>query len=721
MKAGVNEMISAFLCLAVMNGHLDSVTLKTPAVPLAKVLAEISSQTGVPHRITGPSHLQFVYMKVDNLSAERTRDALAKVTRGSWKLINGSWHLSRTDPATIKDQLYIRKITEWRDKIKISDALDAAGIEAALEESVVLQKRAETDSTAYFKLEKLESQVPEVRLFQRLIKSLDLKHLTSIKDGERIVFAIKPTTLQHAADKSSPDFLAQFWKEQQLHIEVLEKTYPKELRSSWPGSEVENPLIDNFAWIGTNRPPAEFHLAAARNGDLLSFDLCVYDDQGEVHFRYTPNSGVDLETFVSAMAERDTISEALTALNQPLHLDEVDESLLGKFTYMLVPKFAEVYGVKLSSITEEETDILLRSNTEDLLSRWPSKILDQLAETTGKQVIAVMSDEALLKPYLTAKISGKATLGQAIGHSFGFSGRSAEGYSESADLITITPSDSSLTDYSHYIRSHSAELFRAIYNQQDVIGKLANLAAASESTNQIMFPRLAAEVMGDTTVSDSDDYKFGMLKFFGQLSAEERRMAQEKTISISLKAAPPRILSALTELVLHSKANPFHLRSPEALPSFNETIETRSTFEREPTVWFSLEALADSYLTLSVKEEEKILFRSQKNVFSADYGNVSQILAGQQLSGSNNTDELQGFYNGSYTELRLKLVFQSKKSVAWRTHFYSVSTKGKKMGLDELPGELKEKIRSMTESKLEWMKKNQNSDGSTGTKAPPLN
>lgn len=711
-------MTPAFILLLAMPIQEPKVTLDLPATPLTKVLAEISRQTGTSHRIAGPTHLQFVYVKVADLSLSRTREALARVTDGSWKEVNGVWNLTRRDSKLVADLEFQIRVKEWDSRLLAPGDVDSAKMEANLRQSVTLAQNITRDPGTWQKLNDLEEHRPEVRLFRSLIRSLDLKHFVSITEGERRVFALKPTSLQQPSSANSKELVANFWKERLLHLETLERLYPEDIRDTWPDSEIENPLIDPYSWIGTKLPPTDFHLAVKRSYGLLRFDFCTYDANGSVHFRYITNSGRNATDLYNEFESIGKLPSSLDSLNQPLAVTEEDRSLSMKFVSALVPEFAAAWNIKFQKPNQNEKDILLRLDRQDLLSKWPSRMLDQLAEVKKKQVVAVLHDEAIFGAFLMSIMSGKQTLGLAIKGSFGMTDKELSGYSEDEDLITIRPSIQ-LTDSAdvYFDRFRAGELVRSVENQNIVLEAIAKLAAFSRSLNQTRIPLLAAEILGDTTASQVQDYNFEILRFYGQLSAAEQKVAKEGGLSFSLNRTSPNILAALQKLILETDVYHFHVKSAELDPTGNINREEVTIYEREPTVWLSNIDFKNCHLKLSILEERHLLFRSNDGIYPARYGNVPRILANQELNPKVQKHEEQGFYNGVSRTLDLRLILPDKRAKVWRAYFHSVDPKGLKLSLEDLPSALKEEIKRSKANELDWQKKNQ--VGGDGAKPPP--
>ncbi len=185
----------------------EPISVEIEPMPLPKAAKELAKIFGAPVKVVKTLEPSTLAVYAPSTTPEELRSKIAATYNATWTLREGVWYLDQTTEQ-MRTEAAIeleRRKTAVRSMLEKARKATAAQKPFTDTEARALYNQLKDltkngikrdDMATYQRLEQFESRGPEKRLMERLLSKLTDEMFLSVPEGERRVFALKPTAVQ---------------------------------------------------------------------------------------------------------------------------------------------------------------------------------------------------------------------------------------------------------------------------------------------------------------------------------------------------------------------------------------------------------------------------------------------------------------------------------------------------------------------------------------------
>lgn len=644
------------------------ITAELRTVKLAAAVAELEKLTGVPHKLAGANPDQFIYINVKGLAASRVREGIARVARGEWKVIEGAQVLITEPWSKAIDEAYAKNAT-WRieharkrhktldSKKLISDYV--ARVHGVSTSSAI--KEAHWDWT---------EGTPAARLLHNLLGALASKDLTQLKYGERKVFSLHPTSLQSKLPDAAGSAFSQFLAENR-EFSVLASANPNL-------AQHPNVLNQNAGFIDpdVHGVPRHLLLTAVRQATDVYLTLRVFNEKGDIVALQTQllvSSSFD--DFEGAKGELFKVIPSTTLVKLSPQETEFNEKFL-----QAVRSQRGKPGLKLSPdafVAERLKNLAVN----DILLKGPTEVLDQVVSSTGKNLIAKVTDAnfTVLTFFSRRRELTLSSLLQEVYNSAGY--EDGESLQVKNDLITLRPHPEDVGYGKGYFnRTAASTLINRARTGSVGHAEVAVLCAAHEAYDDTFLPQTFRGIFNSTGGFLLNGEDFDLLKFFGLLGQDLRESAAQSEISIPWHSLAGSQLDQARRLLLWS----------------GQSLNGSKNLNHEVTQGLASANLAQAVVKVSLKKTSHWLLESEKfrsPLRVASPALVSGLLSPEVIKAGQGIENYD-FFLGAEEVLLVTFDFGQLGKISHRLDRIELLPDSKAMKYSDLPDDFKKAVKN---------------------------
>ncbi len=516
------------------------ISLDLQTVPLSSVVFELERQTGQKHLLTGSNSGQMLFVKVDSLPASRVRDSVAWAARGVWKEVDGVQVLT-TEPWTKSfDDAYARIIKRSKEyaSATLSSQPDWPKFIARHADPSAGEAEARAAGTEW------AEGTPLGRLLKELYALLPEKDLASIKEGERRVFSLAPTSLQFGFPQGAWQAFSRF-QAVNRQFSLIASRYPK-LNQDRRTYAFNAGFVDPDVY----GEPRHLLLIVKRTEGRPDVQLKLYNQDGEECASQSPSldmpSNPDEQrhnplTKLLGAAAPQKLSPNEAEFNQKLLTDVLGHGRLPGARF------------QPDKLIADRLDALAK---HDLLTFGPTELLAQLGKVSEKNIVAKVSDTNLFSLlFFPRRIgNGLAVLLERTYSRGG--GNEDDAIQVEPDLIKLRPDSFGYGSQSGYFnRSITAASLGQAKLGKLRIDQLSQMCAAHQTSDDSFLSQLFLGIFSSQRGKVLEEDEFELLKFYSSLPLEVRLAAKGSGATVSWRSLTPSQLAQINRLILWSGQN----------------------------------------------------------------------------------------------------------------------------------------------------------------------
>ena len=368
---------SLLLSFAVGHQTAKPITIELPVCTVGKVLESIGEQTGEKFATSGAVRDDFVFVKVKDFDSELLLQRLAKLVDGKWLSGNGVRTLTAPENFDSESDLaFQRSIQSWMNNIQKKNGKQGDLNAVATELDEVQKKLQDGGPTVWEKMQTLQAELPIAQFYNRLLIEM-APQIMKIKEGERVVFSLNPTSLQLPIPANA-DTLATYRRNYFEFREILLKKGLINLENT--GVYYGNALSQ----YGAVDPPQNFIITVTRTMDNATAEIKFWDKDG--NFTINDNLGNWQNNSDPLGQGPDNPLKNMTQLVEPPK-GATDYAPLVELMMGRVSKPGQNY--------EESAAKICDFVKNDPLAVVPTDVLQQYSKAVNKNVIAYVPDTAI--------------------------------------------------------------------------------------------------------------------------------------------------------------------------------------------------------------------------------------------------------------------------------------------------------------------------------------
>lgn len=695
-------MLTLSLLLAFPVQDDAKVTLDLPISPLPAVFKHLQDQTGYGYQVNGPNRNQQIFVRVKDMPSAKLREAIAKVTDGTWSQAGGVWSLNTKNEVSVQDAAFRKSITAWFAKQKPVQAIDRAGLEATLKRSAELAKQAENDSKKMTELQALGRQAPKSRLISRLILGIGLNEVLSLGSKERRVYAFNPTSLQRPLPGNAAAALNEFKREHAEYMDSVSRLFPANLDddidfNGW------NPLIDPYRHEGKKPPAATLMFAIKRNRGSVSYELMVFDAKGARTDSEGGAFGPEFDDMMEGQEPNEMFHQGLVDLKMPVALKDEDKIFAKDLKDHI---FGNLMGTDQTPepVSKITIDRLLNMDKVDPLTFGPTQMLQQFADVKKKQVVAKVTDLAIFSVALGLDMDQDPTLSTAITLSLGGLMKGSDGYEESEDLVTLKPSQSQMMPFPIEMdRQATARFLRSVASDADMLETISSLAASVDEAEDIQLPILLSMLFSGDAGQFFADQHFDLLKLYGQLNPAQKNIARQNGLTLALSTMVGPMAQHTRQMLLSgNQGNSMPSEMPASVPDSEDDSSISSfdyyggSYNDEITVKLANVPASSGRVTVKLTSKEELFILSGATRFGgsqvANPSTVAYYMVYSEQNPNVSYMKVNGFSYGTQQTLGVTFSFGNAPVQSSSMEIPKVAKNAKPLKLNDLPSEFQKQV-----------------------------
>lgn len=218
-------------------GKAEGLQVSYPAQTVERALKALSAETGEKMVAGEEVASEIVVIRSENASISEIRERLARVIGAEWSKVGGDWRLTR--PASLDSKqrgeelnarakamaAVIRERVAKQEPFTLGGAQAAASLTALATDQY--EKRMQTNpQTTLAQMRAANRLSPASRTLLKLLSRIDPAVLASVRLGENVIFAMKPTPVQKALPSGCQDLIYDFNREQKFWLMALDNEPP---------------------------------------------------------------------------------------------------------------------------------------------------------------------------------------------------------------------------------------------------------------------------------------------------------------------------------------------------------------------------------------------------------------------------------------------------------------------------------------------------------------
>lgn len=724
-------MLTLSLLLALPIQDDAKISIDLPISPLPVVLKQLELQTGYAHHVSGPGRDQQVFVSVKDLPSAKVREAIAKVSDGTWTQSGGAYYLATKNQTSLKDAAYRKQVSTWFSKQKPVPVMSRAAIDANVRKSVQLSKEAEKDDKKMMELYALEKTTPKHRLVARVLSGLGQNEVLSLAEDERRVYALNPTVLQKQLPSSSASALTEFVREQSEFRDSVSRIIPA------TGADDEfggwNPLIDPYMGETENRPAAAMMLAVKRSRGIASYELMLFDAKGARVETESGSLGREMEDMMlEAEDGTPALSKAFDGLDMPLALSEEDKLFAKDLRDTLMGGMVPGAAKEKAPISTATRERLLNMDKVDPLTFGPTQMLRQFAAVKKKQVVAKVTDLAIFSVAFGVDIEKAPTLGSAVSLALGTYGSKFDGYEETDDLITLRPQPSDMMPFPVEMnRRTTANFLREVDRGGDMLESLSVLASLAEGPDDLQLPLFLSTLFGNESYMYFADQVFDLLKLYGQLNQNQKAAAKQGGLVLPINSLSGPMAQQVRKILLSGERDlnmgmegiASAATAPESASSGPSFGLGSDHYNDEITVKLTRLPANTGRVVVNLAGKEQLFMRSSVGMFGGSQPANPSMIAYSLLQSEQNPNEemfkLTGFSYGIQKILTAKISFGETEAAARSLALPDIAKDAKLLKLSDLSPEFQKQVQDLLAEYRKQMQSGTSGFGGGGGAAKP--
>ena len=668
------------------------VTYTTKAVPLHKILNDLSKTSGV--KLTAAADLEDepLILRIDKVPLQQAMDKMADVFAADWVNHQTYWRLERSDEKiaavrkTINEKRLaaitksIQNIVNEQDKIPLLNQQSAEALVQNLYTSA--KKRAAGDPVDDNAINEFYRMLPEVRLAVSILVNMDPQDLAALPLNRKTVFSSSPNTLQRPFPAISSDLFKQYDAQKSLIYAANEKIVPQDERG-----------LETWTW-GPGRNKLG-RIVAKTVPDIrqqsLYLEFTFFDVDGQMISQDQENlADVDWEAdqkhYVDARQQAQKTGFALGPIAQDI-----------------APRTIDRKSAELRPLSSPATDALLHPTTTDPLSMATSDTILGAAERDGVNAICLAPDNAEYWA-LNAGRLGKTSLEtfQSVGTrecNLTFSEDNGWLVVKPIDPLTVAKVRMPRPALEKFIQDSSAQGFVSIDTAADLLGSVSIDADDTIAYNYVTYLLPNGQLFAMGAVPD-------LLRFYGSLADSTKDAAAKGTLQLHVREFDDDQKELLRRFLFEGINN----------PEESDTAATISNIHLlDPTDFIPTGVSDDAIVTLTDKRGAAYFAREEQfsgGAFELAIPNdalayeIAQSQAPQYFPVLN-PPKLRALTTGTHRVLTLKLMSGTKtmQDSAGEDHYASDKMMPVDQFIASLPSADREKLEAEIAQLIERAKK----------------
>ena len=536
-------MIAALLLLA---QQPQTVTFTHPAAHSSVVLEALGEQLGVTMKPSGSVNQDYFLLRFDKTPIQEALDKIATTLNATWNEKDGVTYLGRTKAQELAEEKAAlaertKLVQAWLDKQVVSGDVTIEGSKKVIEEALAITfDPTKMDYPKSLRLRELEASTPVRRLLVRTLREVGAEEIARVEEGQSVTFSENPIRGQRQA--SFERYYRQFVVENEIYKEALEKTAAMD-RQPTGGSTIVTALFWPYG------------------GGAKSFDgalrLEIEDSPYGTSFR------LDVPGLRQFHGNGPPIRAAPTVVPPEL-LQQEGDYVPTEYETELAPRILAMNARVPAATTLSDESVRLLSDplSHEPLSLIASKWITDAAASLGKNVVALLDDEAFVMP-LAVIAQGRTQFSQLwAGMGRGSARLNVE---LQGDWVTIVPRDPvrvraerlDRTAWRAAIRSHEP-------GTHFELDQVAAFAALNDSDNAVALASFPVAAMGDPQLTHilTQNDRTQALRFYGRLTDQERIAARSGGLQLLLSRLPAGLAGPALKLIDDRNSTVTVLRKP---------------------------------------------------------------------------------------------------------------------------------------------------------------
>lgn len=584
-------ILAAGACSSVLGFAQDlnrRITYSSPAAPIAKVLADLTTAGGVLLRTGTQTKGDILCVRFEAVTLREAMDKIAESLDAEWKDSEGGFLLTRTATAELKakrEEIAARAKVLGASIKKLSEDVEQTPTLTETEaQKVVEESRRQMESLmrgaragggggmtqTVRGLRQMGQSQPGGRAIVRILSEMPIQSLAELGPGTRTVFSTRPTAMQEPMPGGASRIIDKYLDEQRT-VEKLAGTGPLGVSTGDVAMLMQGgPSRER---LQTGRPGKTL-LVVTRNEmmDGLQCQITVYDAQ---------TGDAMTSGFLVLTPDPPTESTAKADAEKPIPISDLSKQfskLVGGASGGLVAATAsfvaladggstgiEVFGAPLGApaankpteLTADWRERILNPDKFEPLSTVPSDIYLGLAKMKERNLVAAFPDSCLLP---TARRVAQGDIRPTEAFAKGRESWKLD-ITETDGWIVIRPAERHTAREQQVDRPALGTLLKALAaNGRLTLDELATYALTAEAINPLngidfFYMRILDPATADRQFSSVFQGNRQMLQFYGLLGSSQKT---------SLGAGRPLPLAGLSQrqrdlvhsMVYHSMDGP---------------------------------------------------------------------------------------------------------------------------------------------------------------------
>ena len=523
-------MIAALLLLA---QQPQTVTFSHPAAHSSVVLEALGRQLGVTMKPSGSVTSDYFLLRFDKTPVPEALDKVASTLNATWNERDGVTYLGRTKAQELAEERAAlaertKLVQAWLDKQVVSGDVTIEGSKKVIEEALALTfDPTKMDYPKSLRLRELEASTPVQRLLVRILREIGAEEIARVEEGQSVTFSENPIRGQRQA--SFERSYKQFVVENEIYKEALAKSAAIDRQ---PGGQVSlgTALFSPYE-VGAKAFDGVLQLEIEASPYSTSFRLDV-PGLRQFHGNGPPFS-------------------AAPAVVPPELLQQEGNYVPTEFEAELAPRILAMNArvPAITSLSDESVRLLSDPLSHEPLSLLASKWITDAAASLGKNVVALLDDEAFVTPLavLAQGMTKYSQLWTGIGR-----GSARLKVELQGDWVTVVPRDPvrvraerlDRTAWWAAIRSHKL-------GAHFELDQVAAFAALNDSDNAVILATFPVAAMGDPQVTHilTQGDRIQSLRLYGRLTNQERLAARNGGLQLLLSRLPTGLAGPALKLI----------------------------------------------------------------------------------------------------------------------------------------------------------------------------
>lgn len=635
------------LSVATLLLHPASLTLTCPAMTVEKVVAKMSELSGEPLKVVGAMEGRFIVVRFKDTPVQEALDRVAKVMNGKWVESGGIKILQSDLDAEMSTKEIALRNALRKYLATGSDEAPWTAKDAGkfVNDALALADSSNQAQDKWQKIQEFDAKGPMKRLIKRLTRLVGENVIAKLPEKSRLVFASHPTRMQRPLPSGATAAIDQFVREAKLQQEALQ--------------------LKGFDRL--NRPDMNYYTESLEPREIPATGLS----------RALLSVRKSLGSFTISLAMQGSDENVLTAvqtigfqdasiLQQQKSDFKVDGDYKPSEESVAIGKcmVASMGGRRSDSEVSPENrakalEVFSDLETHELLSYTPSEVLLQTAEARNKDLVAALSDIAIMS-FALFSTEQALTLQQ-----FYNQGMIPWKLEEDEKGISVRSIDDFFGFNFKLARREMSKFTRQVAKSGLTIDAMADLIVTTPANDTSQVILMLAALPFPQLLKSADIFQGqDALRVYAHLDSGSRQKAKSGGFTTSFRSLPAAMQKAVTAYVydeaISVNTNPVDMDA-QYLYGSGVSIDSDSTTR------FPNGVPPETQITLQVRDIESLfIINSYESGYSQSspttIENAANQLAWAEKRGSSGPRQDTKLATGSMKQLDLVVLFAKDTS-----------------------------------------------------------